>query len=213
MTALGLAIELISVFLVLPALYAAYGIGRIPLIPVLWVGALACISILRADETFDRKSLWNGSAIRAQLKPIALRFTICSVFVAFWVAWYAPEKLFDFPQRSPLLWGGVMVGYPIASVYAQEIIWRTFFFHRYRSLLPDRRARIAASAIAFGYAHMIFHNWIAVLFTLIGGWFFAATFDKTRSTAAACLDHALLGCLMFTVGLGTYFYSGAVRVP
>jgi membrane protease YdiL (CAAX protease family) len=96
------------------------------------------------------------------------------------------------------------------SVYPQEVIWRAFMFHRYRSLFRRRWAIIGASAIAFGHAHIVFHNWLAVGLCVIGGVLFARTFDRSRSTLAAWIDHALYGCLVFTIGIGRYFYSGSV---
>jgi hypothetical protein len=48
------------------------------------------------------------------------------------------------------------------------------------------------------------------LLTLIGGWFFAETYARTRSMRLVWLEHALYGCLVFTIGLGDYFYHGNV---
>jgi membrane protease YdiL (CAAX protease family) len=68
---------------------------------------------------------------------------------------------------------------------------------------------VAASAFAFGYAHIIFLNWIAVAMTTFGGFLFARDYTRHRSLSLVCLEHALYGCLIFTVGLGRFFYSGA----
>ncbi len=44
-----------------------------------------------------------------------------------------------------------------------------------------------------------------------GGWLFADTYRQSRSLWLVCLEHALYGDLIFTIGLGTFFYHGAVR--
>lgn len=37
------------------------------------------------------------------------------------------------------------------------------------------------------------------------GVLFAWTYERTRSTLAVSVEHALFGCWMFTVGLGSFF--------
>jgi membrane protease YdiL (CAAX protease family) len=68
---------------------------------------------------------------------------------------------------------------------------------------------ILASAVAFAFVHIIFRNPIAVSFTLVGGLLFAWRYQQTDSLFTSSLEHALYGCLMFTIGLGDYFYKGA----
>ncbi|WP_234730087.1 hypothetical protein [Acidocella facilis] len=45
--------------------------------------------------------------------------------------------------------------------------------------------------------------------TLAGGWLFARSYAATRSLTFSGVEHALYGCLVFTIGLGQYFYTGA----
>jgi membrane protease YdiL (CAAX protease family) len=97
----------------------------------------------------------------------------------------------------------------VLSVYPQGLVYRAFFFERYRSLFPNPAVLIAMSAVAFSFAHIIFRNPIAVGFTLIGGFLFAWRYGETRSLFTSSFEHALYGCWMFTVGLGDYFYRGA----
>ena len=126
------------------------------------------------------------------------------------LALYAPQLLFSLPRQRPALWLMVMLLYPVLSVYPQKLIYRTFFFHRYQALFSTDQSRIVASALSFGFMHIIFHNWIAVLLTCIGGLLFARSYAYSRSTALAAWEHALYGCLLFTVGLGRFFYSGGL---
>lgn len=79
----------------------------------------------------------------------------------------------------------------------------------YRSLFRSDTGIIIASALAFGFAHVIFLNWIAIGMTTVGGLLFARDYARHRSLRLTCLEHSLYGCLIFTVGLGRFFYTGA----
>jgi membrane protease YdiL (CAAX protease family) len=46
---------------------------------------------------------------------------------------------------------------------------------------------------------------------LIGGLLFALTYQHSGSLLLTCLDHALFGNFIFTVGLGQFFYHGSRR--
>jgi uncharacterized protein len=102
-----------------------------------------------------------------------------------------------------------MILYPVLSVYPQGIIYRAFFFERYRILFPNPAVLIVVSALAFSFAHIIFRNPVALIFTLVGGLLFAWRYAATGSLLTSSFEHALYGCWMFTVGLGQYFYKGA----
>jgi membrane protease YdiL (CAAX protease family) len=69
-----------------------------------------------------------------------------------------------------------------------------------------------ASATLFGLHHYIFHNWLAVALTLLGGIKFVLTYRRSRSLPLTCVEHAIYGCLVFTVGLGVFFHGGSASV-
>ncbi|MEM9558173.1 MAG: CPBP family intramembrane glutamic endopeptidase [Acidobacteriota bacterium] len=207
--------ELVVVFLAVPlALYAVrHDFGQI-IIPTLLVVGGTCLVLLLLDPSFDRRRLWmparRDASWRADLGRIVRLFVPSALAVALLVAFVAPELLFELPRRRPVLWLVILVAYPLVSVYPQELIFRTFFFHRYRDLFPDHAWLIAASGLSFGLAHVFFGNWLAPLLTLVGGLLFARTYARTRSTALACFEHALWGDFLFTIGLGHFFYGGAI---
>jgi membrane protease YdiL (CAAX protease family) len=88
-------------------------------------------------------------------------------------------------------------------------MFRLFFFGRYRSLfLGNPHAAILLNAVLFAFVHIIFQNVISVVISLLGGLLFAWRFEKTRSFWAVWLEHSLYGNLLFTLGLGRYFYTG-----
>ena len=102
----------------------------------------------------------------------------------------------------------VVLFYPLLSVIPQEIIFRSFFFRRYEQLFNTPNKIILFSGLAFGWVHILLLNWVAVIFSAVGGIIFASTYNRTKSLALTCLEHALYGCFIFTIGLGFYFYHG-----
>jgi len=209
MRRLWLGVELLTVFGAVPAAYAVWGLGAIPPLPLLCGAALLAFASLRRDATFDRAELSRAAARHHRAGPWLRRFALGAVAVAAVVAVVLPEQFLDLPRQRPGLWALIMVFYPLVSVVPQELIWRTFFHHRYRPLFRSRAALVAGSAIAFGFMHIVFYSWVAVALTAAGGALFALTYERTRSLWHVCGEHALYGCLMFTIGLGNFFYNGA----
>jgi len=200
--------ELLALFVLLPLAFR-FKLFRIPPIPALWILTAYCLYRLLANPSFNRNLLWNTAALPAAAPNILAVFAGVALLVGAGVYFMAPWLLFNFVRRAPLFWGVVMLLYPVLSVYPQGIIYRAFFFERYRPLFPNPVLLIVASAIAFSFAHIIFRNPVAVTFTLIGGALFAWRFAHTGSLFTSCVEHALYGCWMFTIGLGEYFYKGA----
>ena len=127
------------------------------------------------------------------------------------IAVLAPDWLFNLPRQQPLIWAAVVVFYPLVSVYPQEVLFRAFLLYRYRPVFGDGVGAALASAVAFGFAHLLFRNVLSVVLTLVGGWLFARRYQRTRSLLVVSVEHALYGVLAFTVGLSALFYHGAVR--
>jgi membrane protease YdiL (CAAX protease family) len=119
-----------------------------------------------------------------------------------------PGSFLSFPRERPGLWVLVMVLYPLLSVWPQEMVYRAFIYHRYAPIFGASGGYILASALAFGYMHIIFINPAAVALSVPGGWLFARNYARNRSLALASVEHALYGCLIFTTGLGRFFFTG-----
>jgi membrane protease YdiL (CAAX protease family) len=210
----ALFIELLTLFIVLPVGYwlwpAQIGIARpFPLL-VLWIFALGCLVALLRDTSFDRRQLWNAAAVWPHLPMIGLHVLIGGALLVGLLLFFIPDRFLYFPRNNPVFWGIVMVAYPLVSVYPQNLIYRVFLLHRYRELLIAPALAIGVSAVTFSVVHMgFFAPAIAMSFTLVGGVLFAHTYIKTRSALAASIEHALFGCLIFTIGWGYYFYHGA----
>jgi len=207
----SLWIEFFVFFIILPLLIIPFNsiVGRF-IIPVLLITAFIIYKILKNDETFDNSALWKGNFSRKELLRIILKFFPGLILLSLFTKFFLPDLFLAFPRQVPLFWIMVMIMYPLVSVYPQELIFRTFIFHRYQTIFPRKYLMITASAFSFGLYHLFFSNWIAPVLSLGGGFLFACTFYRTRSTAAASLEHALWGDLIFTVGLGMYFYGGNI---
>jgi uncharacterized protein len=199
--------EFLVLYLALPLGYRFSPVS-VPALPVLWaVSGYALWQLLR-DPRFDRAQLWNFGQLTSHLGAILLIFLAVALVLWLGVHRFAPALEWSFVRRQPLFWTIVMVAYPVLSVYPQGLLYRAFFFERYRLLFPGHWTMIFASAAAFGFLHIIFRNPLAVALTFAGGLLFAFRYAQTGSLAASSFEHALYGCWIFTVGLGQYFYHG-----
>lgn len=98
-----------------------------------------------------------------------------------------------------------------ASAAAQEVLFRSFFFWRYRGLLP-LWALFVVNAISFGWIHIVFGSWLSVGLSFAGGLLFAGLYLWRRSLGGVVAIHALFGFSAFATGLGEYFYHGSAQV-
>jgi membrane protease YdiL (CAAX protease family) len=105
--------------------------------------------------------------------------------------------------NKPLLWLAILFIYSVFSVYPQELIFRTFFFQRYEVLFKSKALFIFINAIVFSLAHLFFRNTLVLLLTLFGGILFGFTFYNTKSTLFVTIEHAIYGCWLYTVGMGS----------
>ena len=180
------------------------------LIPVLLAVSGLCMLLLWKDPEFDRRQLAGFNGFLPWLKGLPLTFIPPAAGLAIVCAVFRYDLLFAFPRNNTMIWLLVMVLYPLLSVYPQELIYRTFFFHRYSLLFPTQTSRIIMSGLCFGLAHLFFANWIAPVLTALGGLLFARTYARSGSTLLVSLEHSLWGNFIFTIGLGWYFYAGAI---
>ena len=102
-----------------------------------------------------------------------------------------------------------MLFYPFWSAYPQELLYRGFFFYRYRSLFKHEIAMHLTNALLFSLCHLMFMNWVALVGTFYASFVFSYTYRDSKSLLAVSIEHALYGNMIFTVGLGQFFYLGA----
>ena len=205
-----LALEFVGLFFLIPTLVAFAG-RRVPALPTLWVISAVCLCFLLRDPKFDQKQLWDSAALPPHLTSVLLLFGAFAALLIFSIWRWNPASLFELPRRNPLLWVLILFLYPVLSVYPQGIVFRAFLVQRYASLFGSTTLLIIASALAFGYMHIVFRNGWAVGLSFLGGLIFAARFVETRSLFLSSFEHALYGCALFTAGMGSFFYHGSTQ--
>jgi uncharacterized protein len=203
-----LAFEFVLIFFGAPLLIFYRVLPNLPILYLL-VAGLAAFLFLRHDPTFHSAHPLSVTGISAALPRLLLRDAIFLLILGLAVCIFAPELLFSFVKRAPGLWVLVMLFYPLFSVYPQELLYRAFFSHRYQPLFGSGWAMLVASASAFGFAHIIFGNWLSVALCIIAGFLFSLTYQHSGSLLLTCIDHALFGNFIFTIGLGQFFYHGS----
>ena len=70
----------------------------------------------------------------------------------------------------------------------------------------------SVNAFVFSFAHLMYWSVVVAVLTLIGGWIFARAY-LIRGFPSAWILHGIAGNVLFTVGMGAYFWSGAVVRP
>lgn len=208
--AVWLGVEMALIYLAAPfAISAAVHDYAVPvfiaLLPVLGVTML----FLLVDPTFSLvRELTRGFSFRTLLLILAV-FVVAGGAVAYYVYAVHPAWFLEFPRNRPESYRKIMLLYPAMSVAAQELVYRTFFFHRYGSLFGRAHwAAFGLNGMLFGLGHIVIGTQLAVFGTMATGVLFAARYALTGSFWAVFLEHTLWGALVFTVGLGRFFFTG-----
>jgi uncharacterized protein len=196
--------EFLVLFVIVPTLLFTKVID-ISFFPILLLGGVIFLIQLIRDPSFRRKRLWNWGKARKSIGRIFLYFVPVALLMTVVVYFWEPDHLFYLPRKHPWLWLGLLVSYPLFSVIPQNIAFRAFFVHRYRKLFQSNSTIILASATMFAFGHIIFHNWLAVILTFIGGILFTKRYIDTKSLVASIIEHSLYGVWLFTCGLGMFF--------
>jgi membrane protease YdiL (CAAX protease family) len=201
---------MVALYAAIPLLFYFRLLPNAPLPALVLAAALAWLWLRRRPGA-QEASLWNWPAARAGLARILPRTVLGCAVIGAGVAAWMPDRLFRFVRQAPGFWALVMILYPVISATAQELLYRAFFFHRYRPLLGQGAGAVAASAVLFGFAHIIFGAWLSVALSALGGVLFSLTYLRSGSLALAAIEHAIYGDFLFTIGLGEFFYHGARR--
>lgn len=197
--------ELLTIFIAIPFVFFLYPSRWLIHLTLLILAGYA-FSLLRLLTGTTWLSIWHGQEWSSRDRRFAFyRFLVSTFFLIVVTFLKLPERFFFLPQHYPLLWVVIMFLYPLLSVFPQEILFRTYLIARYQRILPSLIARYTLSALSFGYVHIVFHNWVAPLLSLIGGAFFSFSYYQHQSLKWAALEHAAYGCMVFTVGIGAYF--------
>jgi membrane protease YdiL (CAAX protease family) len=192
---------------ILYALRTKIGFLVLPLILAL---ASGCVLLLFPDKDFPKSNFWRTENFSLHLRRICLTFIVPAAAASVWVYCFFSDQFLVFPSDKPYAWLVFLIYYPLLAAYPQEIIFRGFFFQRYGSLFQNPSVLILVSGICFGWAHLLYGNWIAPVISTFGGILFGYRYLKSRSLLVVGLEHGLWGSFLFLVGLGWYFSSGCI---
>ena len=194
-------IEFVLLFILLPLALA------VPVSPWIRV-ALGFIGLVHVVLVSKKLKLFSFKKVSVGIKVqhfyfLVAKLIIISIITYFIVSESYPQELFRSLVDNPLKFAIICLVYIIGSVIPQEFIYRDFFFKRYYSFFPNDLLFVLVNGILFSLAHLFFYNKLVLLMTLIGGWIFSYTYVKTKSLRFTILEHALYGCWVYAVGLGS----------
>jgi len=199
-------LEFSFLYLALPLLFA-FNRTSSPIYYLLLLSLVVFVILYRSNG-FHNEIFINKSATTQDLPRILAIFAVIMVVLLIFTDLFYPETLFFCIKNHFSIWCSLMVVYPLLSVYPQELIYRAFLFHRYGRLCSSESSVVHLSALAFSFGHIIYFHPVSLLLTFLGGYLFAWTYRKTQSLLAVSIEHALYGCLLYTIGLGRFFYTG-----
>lgn len=183
--------------------------GLFPFFPLLLALTGCAAVLLSITPGFRWRELVSGG-LAAHWRTIALFGALCLGFATLTVWALRPWALYAMPFERTGLWLAIMLFYPFLSAAPQELIFRVLFFRRYAPLFHDPRLALAMNALCFGYGHLFYQNWVAITLSFGAGAAIGWAYWRTGSFPLAWALHAVAGMILFTSGLGVYFYHGAV---
>lgn len=197
-----LVFEFLVFYVFIPFLANRFLDGWWKIIPLILI-ALLFLMLLIADAKFDKKVFFRLD--RVYLKKSVVRVLVITFLMIWFTWWFFPDLFFKYPITDINAYMITFFLYPLASVLPQELIYRVYFFHRYKKLVPEKYLLMLSNAIIFGLTHFIYDNWVAPIATFLVSWIFIFNYLKTRSLLNVSLEHYFYGLVMFTIGFGYFF--------
>src|SRR5690606_28009309 len=157
-----LILEFLIFFVFIPFVANRYLDGWLKVIPLLLISVMF-FTLLLLDPSFDRKIFTRLD--RNYLRKSLVRVLIITLLLVWFTYWVFPDLFFRYPVEQFQNYLITFFLYPIASVIPQEIIYRVYYFHRYKELVPEKYLLMLSNAIIFGLTHFIYGNWVAPLAT------------------------------------------------
>lgn len=211
---LQLAAEFLALFIGVPVLMAVFfediQRNRALFPTILALAGVALVLLLRTPG-WRLRDLLRGPVL-GEWRIIVGFWIISAVACSGFVMAISPNSFLNIPLQRPGLWLVIMVFYPLLSALPQEIIYRSLFFERYQVLFPGMALPILVNGAVFGFGHLFYDNWITITMTAVGGMVMGWAYMRGRSTLLAWVLHSIAGQLVFTSGLGHFFYHGAVNI-
>ena len=193
-------LEFFFIFLIIPSTIFFLDSSIIIFLTLYLVSILSLV-ILYFDKTFSFTSLkkkidWTFVII----------FSVIFFFLGFFYVLLVDKNLlFIFPKTNFKLWLIVIFIYPFLSVIPQELVYRVFFFQRYFPNINRFYFPMFLNLVVFAYGHLVFSNMHAIIITAIVSPIFTYAYLK-KSFLTCVILHTLGGQIIFTLGLGKYFF-------
>ena len=193
-------LEFFFIFLIIPSTIFFLDSSIIIFLTLYLVSILSLV-ILYFDKTFLFTSL---------KKKIDWKFVIIFSVIFFFLGFFYillldKNLLFIFPKTNFKLWLIVIFIYPFLSVIPQELVYRVFFFQRYFPNIYRFYFPAFLNLVVFAYGHLVFSNMHAIIITAIVSPIFTYAYLK-KSFLTCVILHTLGGQIIFTLGLGKYFF-------
>lgn len=202
-------IEFAALFIGVPILMTVF-FGHYSLFGAIWLLAGVSAVLLSMTPGWTVRQLFAGPVMR-HWRIVLLYASVTAVICIAFVFWLVPERFLELPTHRRNLWILIMVAYPVASAWPQELIFRALFFERYGALFPTTALAIIANGAIFGFGHLFYMNMVVIGFTALGGAFWAWVYlTRGRSMTLIWILHSVAGQIIFTVGLGGFFFHGNV---
>lgn len=195
-------LEFLLFFVFVPFLTNWFLDGWYKIFP-LFIIAVIFFTLLYKDPEFDNGIFTRIN--REHLKRSVARVVVITLLLIWFTWWIFPDLMLQYPMED---FGGYLITffvYPVASVLPQEIIYRVYYFHRFKEIVPEKYLLILSNAIIFGLTHWIYGNWVAPIATFLVSWIFIFSYLKSKSLLNVSIEHYFYGLVMFTVGFGYFF--------
>ena len=171
---------------------------------IILVAVCLLVSVyLFGSKSFNKKIFYRWKKI--DYKKHLLWFLLVTLATTLIILFFKNGLLLEFPLGKTQKYFLGLLLYPLISVIPQEIIYRSYFYHRFQKLFPNQRLMIFINSFAFGFLHIIFDNWVAPIGAFLINFIFSLTYLKSKSLPVVCVEHYLYGIMIFTIGMGHYF--------
>lgn len=205
-------IECVVLFFITPiALYWFRHLLAFKLVPVLLLLALGCVIYIATAKEFDLSILLNTRNFLSHIKQILITIIGIGIFIGAFTYLLYEDRFLVFPINRPNAVLIFVLLYPLLAALPQEIIFKCFFFHRYRSIFPGPLSLILFNGLSFGLFHLWYANIIAPILSIFAGMILAYRYLQTKSLLIISIEHSLMGILIYVAGLGWFFYSGSIQ--
>lgn len=162
--------------------------------------------LLRRSSDFKWSELIRWQVPRRVILINGVLMLLAALLMLGYVFFFDRQNLFNLPRANVWLFLGLCLFYPVISAFGQEVIYRTFLYRRYSSILPMGWHFVLASAVTFSFMHIVYYDPVSMILTFMGGLYFAVNYRITRSVLFTSVLHGIFGILIFGIGLGQYFW-------